>query len=271
MDKIVFKASLILIIFFCFNMNLLANSDQIQYADGKLFQVDIDVHNRNGICKGTVQSGIEPILGVNSYYKHIVERCANRAEISMKKMKKNINYWQKWSLYIPDNYSFQASGAHIFSQWAAYPKNPSINLPCQGIGHFIALNRDNKSIEYNLQASNNDTGNGGGFCKKFTLIAYNQNYKGHWLDFIQNGKWTGNSDGYIKIWVRVRGLSNYNLVMDYKGVTWWNDQNSGPYFKMGLYKGISNWKGGNSPAIVMTTSYKLFRTNDNIFNSLINN
>ncbi len=88
MDKIVFKASLILIIFFCFNMNLLANSDQIQYADGKLFQVDIDVHNRNGICKGTVQSGIEPILGVNSYYKHIVERCANRAEISMKKMKK---------------------------------------------------------------------------------------------------------------------------------------------------------------------------------------
>jgi hypothetical protein len=44
--------------------------------------------------------------------------------------------------------------------------------------------------------------------------------------------------------------------VDYKGRTFWNDEGTGPFFKMGDYKGDPNFKGP-APRTLYTDEYRL--------------
>lgn len=88
-----------------------------------------------------------------------------------------------------------------------------------------------------------------------TLSRFDDDLKGTWIDFVQHAKWTGNADGFVRLWIKV-GEGDYKQVVDYAGVTWWNDEGDGPYFKMGLYTGDPGWQG-RSPAVVYTYEYRL--------------
>ena len=52
--------------------------------------------------------------------------------------------------------------------------------------------------------------------------------KGGWLKLYKNGK----------------------QVVDYKGTTWYQDKDKGPYFKFGNYKGHDAWKGTVEGAVL---------------------
>lgn len=232
----------------------------IQSAGERLKEGKIELHNRSGnTCEGKVVVATSVVREGEFAYKHIVPRCANRAEMRMQSTEIGKSYWQKWSLYIPTDYSFQASNAHIFAQWSTFPKANSTVLPCQGVGHGLVFNKANDALMYNVQGSSNANGRGGGFCKKILVIPEFNKLKGKWIDFIQYATWTGGSDGVVKIWVRIDKEQSYKQVVNYTGVTWWNDETNGPAMKMGLYKGgAGNWKGGRDEAIVYTDNYKLY-------------
>lgn len=62
--------------------------------------------------------------------------------------------------------------------------------------------------------------------------------KGEWQDFVVNVRWTHLSTGFLKVWL------NGDLLVDYTGPTYLDyGAGRGPYFKMGDYKGVSNWSG----------------------------
>ncbi|MGQ9620094.1 MAG: alpha/beta hydrolase-fold protein, partial [Bacteroidales bacterium] len=67
-------------------------------------------------------------------------------------------------------------------------------------------------------------------------------YRGKWFDFVINARWTGNDDGFLKMWIKADD-NNYFQKISYKGPTWWNDEDKGPYLKVGLYMGDPGWKG----------------------------
>ncbi len=54
--------------------------------------------------------------------------------------------------------------------------------------------------------------------------------RGVWTDWVVHAKWSYGSDGFLKIW------KDGKLVIDQNGPNAYNDA-SGPFFKMGLYKG----------------------------------
>ena len=110
-------------------------------------------------------------------------------------------------------------------------------------------------LVYHLQGSDNEDGRGGGFCEEIRLAPFDESLKGAWIDFVQHAVWTGDEDGFVRLWMKV-GDGDYRQVVDYEGVTWWNDEDGGPYFKMGLYTGDPGWKG-RSPAVVYTDEYRL--------------
>jgi hypothetical protein len=60
--------------------------------------------------------------------------------------------------------------------------------------------------------------------------------RGFWTDFVMHVKWTGNSDGFLKIWARTNN-GPWKIRLDYKGATFWNNEGSGPNLKWGLYAG----------------------------------
>jgi hypothetical protein len=91
-------------------------------------------------------------------------------------------------------------------------------------------------------------------CDDFVVVEDVARLKGKWLDFVMHARCTGDEDGHFKLWLKVD--DNYVQKVDYEGPTWWNDEDTGPYFKMGAYMGEPGWKGPASRT-VYTDEYRL--------------
>jgi hypothetical protein len=224
----------------------------IESAAEELSEGDAENHSGKGGCVGENSVATAPVRAGRHSFRHEVRNCAERAEIAMGRTEIGKTYWLGWSLFIPAEYE-QTSKGNIFAQWAAYPNKTTTKFPCRGVGHKLEL--DNGWLEYHLQGSDAKSGNAGGFCKHFQLAPFNEALKGKWIDFVQHAHWTGDETGFVKLWMKV-GDEEFKLVVDYRGRTWWNDEDHGPYFKMGLYTGDPGWEG-RSPAVVYTDEYRL--------------
>lgn len=212
----------------------------------------LENHTGKGGCVGQNTISTSPVRAGLRSFRHEVRDCAERAEIAMGRTKIGETYWLGWSLYIPTEYE-ETSKGNIFAQWAAYPNKTTTKFPCKGVGHKMSL--EGGWLEYHLQGSDNENGIGGGFCEHFRLARIENGAKGKWIDFVQHAKWTGDQDGFVMLWMKI-GDGPFKLVVDYKGRTWWNDEDHSPYFKMGLYTGDPGWTG-RSPAVVYTDEYRL--------------
>ncbi len=66
-----------------------------------------------------------------------------------------------------------------------------------------------------------------------------------WTDFVMEVNWQApGKGGWLKFY------KNGQLIVDYKGTTWFEDKDKGPYFKFGNYKGSVQWKGTEEGAIL---------------------
>lgn len=182
-------------------------------------------------------------------FKHTVDRCGERVEFAGRKTKLKIGktYWYGWSLYIPD-WGDNDPGFDIVNQWTAYPTHRNFRLGCGAAGTYMVRNGD--SLVFKLQRP----GSSDIKCTQYHVAKVSE-LRGKWVDFVMQAKWTGNSNGFLKLWRNIGG-SSYQLVVNYSGKTFWNDEGNGPYFKMGLYKGDPNFKGP-APRTVYTDEYRL--------------
>ncbi|PPS41154.1 heparin lyase I family protein [Chroococcidiopsis sp. TS-821] len=189
------------------------------------------------------------IEGMKYAFKHWVNLCGERSELVMKKTEIGKTYWYGWSMFIPSNWQDTSVGYDIVNQWATYPTNKKFRQGCGGNGSYIA--RTNETFTFNLQYQGDVAQI---VCNKFPLVSVTD-AKGKWVDFVMHVKWTGNKDGFLRLWTRV-GNEPYNLKINHVGSTYWNDEDTGPYFKMGLYKGDPNFEGP-SPRYLYTAQYRL--------------
>jgi len=91
-------------------------------------------------------------------------------------------------------------------------------------------------------------------CSRQSILKVSE-ARGQWTDIVMHVKWTGNKDGFLKLWTKV-GNGPYVQKLDIKGATFWNDEGAGPYFKTGLYKGDPNFKGP-APRVLYIDEYRL--------------
>lgn len=222
--------------------------------------------------QGIVESGsgatftavTSPVRGGRNAFKATVPRGSERAEI---RDQRNFNfttlgetYWYGWSVYLPSNFT-TTSESNIINQWASYPPRVA-TFPCGGVGHKITAG-GGQTLRFDLQHQRDAGGSGSNASKCDTFdLASIADMKGKWTDFVMHAKWTGNSDGFFEIWVRVGGASGTweKPFQTYNGPTWWNGEGRGPYFKMGYYAGDPNWTGPNS-VTVYVDEYKLGNAN----------
>lgn len=138
--------------------------------------------------------------------------------------------WYGWSIYVPADYA--GDGLYdIVSQfhdwhtgipaWAEDGKAPT---------NFNFTTSGNLQLDLKYQSAPQTVAH-----KSFTLGAYT---RGAWHDIVVNVKWTYQSTGFMKVWL------NGVLKVDYTGPTYMDyGAGNGPYFKMGDYKGVTNWPG----------------------------
>lgn len=194
-----------------------------------------------------------PVRGGQYAFRHLVNRCGERAELGMKKTVIGSTYWYGWSVFIPSDWSDNDPGFDILAQWPIYPSAPNRQLACGADGSYMTRNQSEIIFKIQHKGEKADTE-----CNNYSL-AQISDVRGKWIDFVINVKWTGNKDGFLKLWTK-SGNGQYTQKVDYKGRTFWNDESTGPFFKMGLYKGDPNFKGP-APRYLYTDEYRLGDSN----------
>ena len=202
--------------------------------------------------KGTsVSETGEQVRAGSAAFKHTVPNSGERAEINLRKVGIGDTRWYGWSMFVPADYSPDGVGL-IVHQHTLYPPKEGRNLRpiCGAAGHHLTIGGDG-SLSYALQhQGGSDTE-----CEKFKIFDNLDQYKGKWIDFVMHAKWTGNSDGFFRLWVREANGAWSAPTVDYKGATWWNDEGAGPNFKMGAYTGDPG-RSGSKTRIIYTDEYR---------------
>jgi hypothetical protein len=206
----------------------------------------------------TIEEVAAPVRAGGKAFRHFVgpstaAEANYRAEFAMDYTKIGETYWLGWSLRLPEDFNYTASWL-IVSQWAHYPPHPNRKLPLPGggAGHHLGLDRDH--LRFTLQHADPHDPNGSIAQPAWTVVDRVSQARGKWMDFVMHAKWTGDTDGFCKLWVQVDG-AGYDLKVNYTGRTWWDNEDRGPYFKMGLYR---NRQKKDLPALeLFTDEYRL--------------
>jgi hypothetical protein len=194
-----------------------------------------------------------PVRAGRYSFQHVVERCGERSEFAMERTVIGRTYWYGWSVFIPSDWQDTDAGFDTISQWHTFPSSKNFSRACGAGGSFIARGRDGGrgDFEFFLQRAGASAVIE---CTRFPLARVSE-VRGRWVDFVMNVRWTGNTNGFLRLWMKI-GNGQYTQRVNYQGRTFWNDEGTGPYFKMGLYKGDPNFSGP-APRTVYTDEYRL--------------
>lgn len=207
-------------------------------------------NSKGGAAHNRLENVSAPVRGGKAAFRHWVDQQGERSEIAGDKTEIGGTYWYGWSMLVPEDYNPKGSFT-ILMQMAAYPTPRDGKFPTGGVGHKIALKGGSGVLRYDLQhaGETKDSENTPFKLGDFEAI------KGKWVDYVMQAKWTGDKDGFLKLWMKI-GDGKYEQKIDYAGRTWWNDEDKGPYLKMGAYMGDPGWKG--QPArTIYTDEYRM--------------
>ena len=159
-------------------------------------------------------------------------------------------YWYGWSMQLPKDFD-HVGHKTIVMQLATYPSPRNGRFPRGANGPFMHVTKEGALIFVHQYAGEGTDS----AAQEFMIVPDITKVKGQWLDFVMHAKWTGNPDGFLKFWVKQHD-NHYEQKIAYAGRTWWNDEDKGPYFKMGAYTGDPKW-GGPESIRVLTDEYRM--------------
>jgi hypothetical protein len=205
---------------------------------------DADEKGFNGMgSEGSVSIVSSPRREGKGAFRHNVPNGGNRSELVVGRLPLG-TYWYGWSFMHPNSPGIPSGGWTILSQWFVGGRDAS-SWPCGGAGHKVTINGG--ALKFNLQHSTN--GGSDITCKTFNLASWDD-VKDKWVDIVVHAKWTANTDGFVKLWIRIGGDSGtWVQKVDYKGRSQANGDR-GPYFKFGAY---TDKKG---PRVVYTDEFQ---------------
>ncbi len=201
---------------------------------GLLFESDFEGNQLTGwkisgnaptIDRGQARAGKQ---AMKTSLNRQTDKVSYRTEVSGPGSEVGREYWYGFSILLPEDYTPDRLW-EIVAQWHGIPdsdlgenwRNPVMALSTTS-GHWGWVTR--------WDAKRNTFENGQrqyGGTDNYDLGPYE---KGTWTDWVVHVKWSYRPDGVLQVW------KNGKIVIDANGPNTFNDER-GPYFKMGLYKG----------------------------------
>jgi len=199
-------------------------------------------------CRVTEVS--DPVRGGETAFRHWLDQQGQRSELAMTKTQINGVYWYGWSMLIPGDFDYHGSDTtamRLATRPSAKTDESSVGIR----GSYMQICSDGRLV-FHLQ---HPDGHGTATCAEFTLAQDVASLKGKWLDFVMHTKWTGDNNGFFKLWMKFHD-NNYLHRVNYQGATWWPETPHGPCLKMGLYMDQAGWNGPPSRTLY-TDEYRL--------------
>lgn len=150
-----------------------------------------------------------------------------------------------WSIYIPKEFDAETFFS-IITQWHSW--GTGRESPKDG-GPPTCITISKGKLHLKLLAQGDD-----GWTSKPTYIDICpvDEMRGRWNDFVMEVNWQGpGKGGWLKLY------KDGKLAIDFKGTTWYDDKDKGPYFKFGTYKGGGKWRGTEEGAILYVDSARM--------------
>lgn len=179
--------------------------------------------------------------------RHRLWNCDERAELQYRgKVQCEIGEerWYSWKIFFGKDYFKNGGGSGLICQFPTYPTDRNFEEGCHGIGTDIRTNNKQQVVLYFQRPANGKDID----CSHFAIAKVKPQ---EWYSIIVHAKWTGENDGFLEIWWNGKQVVNLH-----NQATYWNDEDDGPYFKMGFYKG-DPWKG-YEPATLYTDDLKVY-------------
>jgi hypothetical protein len=150
-----------------------------------------------------------------------------------------------WSIYIPKEFDAQTFFS-IITQWHSWGSGRE--SPKDG-GPPTSMTISKDALQLKLLHQGDE-----GWTSKadyFPLGSVDE-MRGRWTDFVMEVNWQGpGKGGWLKFY------KNGKQLIDYKGTTWYDDKDKGPYFKFGNYKGGGKWRGTEEGAILYVDAARM--------------
>lgn len=150
-----------------------------------------------------------------------------------------------WSVYIPEEFD-AFTHFSIITQWHSWGTGKE--SPKDG-GPPTCITISKGNVQLKLLCQGDD-----GWTSKATHFPLGtiEDMRGQWTDWVMEVNWQPpGKDGWLKLY------KNDKLVLDYKGTTWYEDKDKGPYFKCGNYKGSLQWRGTEEGAVLYFDSARM--------------
>lgn len=150
-----------------------------------------------------------------------------------------------WSIYIPKEFD-AFTHFSIITQWHSWGSGRE--SPKDG-GPPTCITVSKGELQFKLLAQGDD-----GWTSKATYFPLGsiEDLRGRWNDFVMEVNWQGpGKGGWLKLYREDK------LILDYQGTTWYDGKDTGPFFKFGLYKGGTQWRGTEEGAILYLDSARM--------------
>lgn len=160
-----------------------------------------------------------------------------RSELRMaKEASADIERWYRFSIFLPEDYEIDST-YEVLAQWHEVP-DFSLGEKWRTAPISLQTNKEKWRINVNSASAEVNTDKTINLKKN---IEVGDIKKGVWTDWLFHIKFSYQDDGILEVW------QNNKMVVDYKGPNYYNDQ-SGPFFKIGIYK--TPWKFYKNNSIV---------------------
>lgn len=150
-----------------------------------------------------------------------------------------------WSLYVPKEFDAMTHFS-IITQWHSWGSGRE-SPPDGGPPTCMTISKGTYHLKLLAQGEE-------GWTSKATYFPLGSvdDLRGRWNDFVMEVNWQGpGKGGWLKLYREGK------LLLDFKGTTWYDGKDSGPYFKFGIYKGGTQWKGTEEGAILFLDAARM--------------
>lgn len=197
--------------------------------------------------KKEVVSAPEPVRGGKHSMKASMTHDKYRTEVTGLRSAAYGEFKYGWSIYLPENFD-GASWFTVITQWHSWGSGKDYVISPPGPPTCLVISED----KWDLLLRYQDGSTGNSTKKNFDLGSIEAD-RGKWTDFVMEVNWQSpqTGGGYLRLW------KNGQQVVNYEGPTWFDDKTSGPFFKLGMYKGSGTWKGEESRAIAYFDEFRM--------------
>jgi hypothetical protein len=216
-------------------------SDVIDFETGDFSQA----HSTEGGTVSVITAADGPVREGKYAFKTSVKKTQHRAEVAGPRCPPYGIARYGWSLYVPTEFDAD-SFFSIITQWHDWGTGRQ-SPPDGGPPTSISVSKGQVSLKVHYQGDDGWTTQ-----KQYLPVCKIDELRGQWTDWVMEANWQPpGKGGWLKLYI------NDKLVIDYKGTTFYEEKDKGPYFKFGNYKGGGSWKGEEGGAVLYFDSFRM--------------